>query len=377
MRRARHLLALLALGALAVPACGSDDDATDHEVRLGTVFALTGDSAALGKSQREAVELALEQFEDDDEDDLEFTVEALDEKTSVVGGERAVTRLVDGGVDVIIGPTHSNVARIAYADADVEEVPMLGVSLTVPGLTAFRPYLWRTSLAGDRVVPPAVRAAVDRHHPSTAYLVYGTDDVLTAAEAELFADTLTQEGVSVLGRSTFVKNQRSFASQIAAAEEAGADLLCVAALPNDAVQFLLQARAAGLDTPIVGGNGFNSNAITERAGAAAEGLTVGSAWSVTSTEPASVRFVADFTAKYGRPPDQFAAEAYAGMQVLRAAAASDGATAAGIQRGFRELGSIDTVLGRFRFDDTRDAAHPSWISVVAGGKFVTHLADEE
>jgi branched-chain amino acid transport system substrate-binding protein len=376
MRRA--LVALLALGALGLSACSSDPEA-DTEVRLGTVLALTGDSAALGQSQREAVDLALEQFEaarsEGDDDAPEFTIEARDEATSVAAGERGVTELVDQGVDVIVGPTHSNVARVAYADADVAEIPMLGVSLTVPGLTAFRPYLWRTSLAGDRVVPPAVRAAVSRHHPSTAYIVYGVDDVLTAAEAELFADTLTEEGVSVVGRTTFVKNQRSFASQIATAKAAGADILCVAALPNDAVHFLQQARADGLDAPVIGGNGFNSNAILTEAGAAAEGLTVGAAWSATSSEPESMRFVAAFTAKYGRPPDQFAAQAYAGMQVLAAAAREGGATPAGIQRGFRELGAIDTVLGRFSFDDRRDAVHPSWISVVEGGRFVTRRAD--
>jgi branched-chain amino acid transport system substrate-binding protein len=369
----RRAFVLVLAAAALLPACSSDDtDAADRELRFGTVLARSGDSAALGKSQHEAIALAVEQF--DGKDGLELSVRALDEETSVIAGERAVTKLVDDGVDLIIGPTHSHVARIAYADADVEEIPMLGVSLTVPGLTAFRPYLWRTSLAGDRVVPPAVRAAVEKHRPSTAYIVYGSDDVLTAAEAELFGDTLTQEGVSVLGRATFVKNQRSFATQIAAAKTAGADLLCVAALTNDAVQFLQQARAAGLTAPVVGGNGFNSNTVPERAGTAAEGLIVGSAWSVTSVEPASTTFVDDFSRKYGRPPDQFAAQAYAGMQVVLAAARDGNASAAAIQRRFHELGSVDTVLGPFRFDDTRDAVHPSWISVVEGGRFVTHRA---
>jgi branched-chain amino acid transport system substrate-binding protein len=363
--RAR-LVAVGLLSLLAAACTSSPDEPVDRRIDVGAALALSGDSFALGQSQAEGLRLAARELGG-------FRLQIEDEASSVSVGEAAVAALVRRPVDVIVGPTHSNTTRAAYPLADVAEIPMLGISMTVPGLTAFRPYLWRTSLAGDRMLPPAVRDAVRRTSAHTAFVLSGRDDLLTRAEAELFTQTLDEEGVSVVGTATFVKNQRSFADAIAAAKAAAPDLLCVAALPGDAVAFLAQARAAGLTVPVVGGNGFNSGAIPSL-GADAEGVTVGSAWSLRSTHPTNQRFVATFRQAYDHDPDQFAAQAYAGMQVLRAAARRGGATAAGIQNGLRSLATVDTVLGPLRFDDSRDAVHPSWLRVVTGGAFVARPA---
>ena len=47
----------------------------------------------------------------------------------------------------------------------------------------------------------------------------------------------------------------------------------------------------------------------EIAGAAADGLIVGSPWFVGKDDPVNQAFVGKFKAKYGRDPDQFAAQA--------------------------------------------------------------------
>jgi branched-chain amino acid transport system substrate-binding protein len=359
MRRvaAGLLVAALLAGCSSEPAA-----ARRNAVTVGAVLALSGDDAALGLSQQRGLELALNRLRGP-----KVHLAYRDEAGSATAGTTAVRRFVREGVDVVIGPTHSNVARAAYGEADVEEVPMLGISMTVPGLTAFRPFLWRTSLAGDRVTPPAVRDAVRRLSPRSAVIVGTGNDLLTRAEAELFRDTLAETGVSLLAELTYPKGQRDVSLLVDEIRRQGPDLVAIAALTGDGGRLLHGLRAAGVQAAVVGGNGFNSAAIL---GPEAEGLTVGSAWSIDDPSPMSRAFVADYRSTYRTPPDQFAAQAYAGMQVLFAAIRAGDATRAGIQRGLGHIGTINTVIGRFRFDQSRDASHRPWIRVVTNGAFV-------
>ena len=120
----------------------------------------------------------------------------------------------------------------------------------------------------------------------------------------------------------------------------------------------------------VGGNGYNTPAVITGAGAAANGLIVSASWNPAKTDPASRAFVRAYTRKYpGDQPDAFAAQAYAGVQVLRTAvAAGNGTSASAVQRGLGRLASARTVLGTIRFPgNSHEAVYPATVQQVANG----------
>src|SRR5690606_31848423 len=80
----------------------------------------------------------------------------------------------------------------------------------------------------------------------------------------------------------------------------------------------------GLDQPVVGGNGFNSPELYRLAGEAAEGAIVGSPWFPGRDHPKVKDFVARYQERYGRVPDQFAAQAYGALSLFAEAATSAG-----------------------------------------------------
>src|SRR6185437_3867308 len=87
-----------------------------------------------------------------------------------------------------------------------------------------------------------------------------------------------------------------------------------------AAPILAHARQAGLTTtPIVGSNSFNSDTVLRSAGDAAEGLIVGSAWSVHNPRARNQQFIQNYRARYGVDPDQVAAQAYTGVYLLATA----------------------------------------------------------
>ena len=111
-----------------------------------------------------------------------------------------------------------------------------------------------------------------------------------------------------------------------------------------------QARQLGIaaTVPIIGGNGFNSPALIKNAGESAEGVMMGAAWNASSTLPLNKKFVEAFTAKNGGAPDQFAAQAYAGVYIAYEAIKKAGSATdhKAIRNALAEIKDLDTVLGK-------------------------------
>lgn len=367
-RRARALVALVGAASLLAACSGAPRSSAPRNpvVKIGVILALSGPDRAIGVSQRMGIELALGEF--DHSTGPRFDPIFMNE----TAGQAGVARLIKSGVKAVVGPTHSQFVTEVYSDFDVAQIPMLGTALSVPGLTAFRPFLWRVSLASDRTIPPSVAAAASATGASTAYVIYTTDNIFTVAENEVFESSISADGLGLLGDSGFLTGQVDLSSVVAAVKRADPQLICISAEAGDAVRLLRLLRAAGLDQPIVGGSGFNSSSVISGAGAAANDLYLGSSWQSQSPVAASRTFVANFERAYGVAPDQFAAEAYAGMEVLRAAVRVGGATPAGIQRGFAhfESTSVPTIFGPFSFDISRDAVYAPYVERVEDGHLV-------
>jgi branched-chain amino acid transport system substrate-binding protein len=99
---------------------------------------------------------------------------------------------------------------------------------------------------------------------------------------------------------------------------------------------------------------------------------VGAAWNISSTNPLNLKFVDDYTKKYGRPPDQFGAQAFAGVQIAYQAAKEGNAAdnRKGIRDAMKKIKGMDTLLGKFSFTEGRDADHTPVVQEVQNGKFV-------
>jgi len=199
------------------------------------------------------------------------------------------------------------------------------------------------------------------------------DDAFTKSGYDAFKQALTDQGIEILGELTFAKGDRDFSPQLTQIKSLNPDAIVVSALVEEASGIVSQARQLGIPTsvPIIGGNGFNSPALIKNAGPAADGVIVGAAWNISSTDPLNVRFVDAFTAKYGNPPDQFAAQAFAGVHIAYEAVTKAGSVdRKAIRDALTQIKDFNTVLGNFSFTQNREADHPPVVQIVKDGKFV-------
>jgi branched-chain amino acid transport system substrate-binding protein len=200
--------------------------------------------------------------------------------------------------------------------------------------------------------------------------MYSNDDAFTESGYEAFAAALEEQGVTVSETITFSKADTDFRALLTQAQESEPDAIVVSALIEAAIPLVTQARELGIDVPIIGGNGFNNPRLMADAGEAAEGVVVGAAWNSASDNPENTAFLADFEAEYGSQPDQFAAQAYAGLMLVDQAVRADcAADRESIKQALGELQDVPTVLGQFSIDENRDAVHPAVVQVVRDGSF--------
>jgi branched-chain amino acid transport system substrate-binding protein len=272
----------------------------------------------------------------------------------------------------VIGPTLSNEMFAVGPVTNESKVPTVGTSTTASGITDIGPYIFRTSLPESDVVPVTFRKAQSRGVKSVA-LLYANDDAFSKSGFDVMKAAAEKLGLTIVAIESFGSKDTDFSAQLTKVKALKPDAVAISALVEPVSGVLLQARQLGFgkETLFIGGNGSNSPKLGEIAGAAADGLIVGSPWFIAKPDPLNTAFVAAFKAKTGRDPDQFAAQAYDCMFIV--AAAIDRAGAADTEKVTAALAktSYSGVMGPFTFTDHRDPASTEGVVVLEmrGGKF--------
>ena len=346
------------------------------EAKIGIVFSMTGGAASYGATQKNGAQLAV--------DEINAAAGATgihikpffdDDASTPQQGINVFKKFINGDhVSAIIGPTLSDTAQVTDRIAQASSVPVLGVSNTAQGITEIGNYVFRDSLTEAVVVPNTIRTAKEKFGISKVSILYGNDGAFTKAGYEAFKKALLDQKITILSEQTFAKGDRDFSPQLTEIKSQSPDAIVVSALVEEASGIVSQARQLGIPASvhIIGGNGFNSPSFIKNAGSAADGVLIGAAWSSTASNPLNQKFVKDYTAKFGNPPDQFAAQAYAGVYIVYDAIQKAGTpfAPAKIRDALAGIKNMDSVLGKFSFTSGRDADYKAVLQEVKNGKFV-------
>ena len=343
------------------------------EITVGAVETLTGDNSAYGVSIRSGLGLALSQINSGNFlGSTKLRLIFMDDKADKQEGISVFTKLIDSDkVSAIIGPTLSSTAFAADPVAQKAGVPVLATSNTATGITAMGNFIFRDSLLQSGVIPGTLAAVKGKFHPQKAALLYESTNEFSKSESEVFKAALQQLGIQLVATESYSKGDSDFRTQLGKLNARKPDIFVFSSLVGEAIPILQQAREIGITKPVVGGNGFNSPNVLKNAGAAAEGLIVGSAWFIESLAPKSRAFVQAYRAKYNADPDQFAAQAFDGLYILATAIRNAGsADRAAVRDSLARIRNLDGALGTFSFDESRDPVHPSVTLTVRDGRFV-------
>ena len=370
----RNFAAGLAVVAVAPWAQRRAIAADTTPVPLGAIEILSGPNAAYGVAIKAGLELALDEVNRAGvlggrkialtvEDSAANKDQAINAARKLIGRDKVVA---------IIGPTLSNEMFAVGPVANERKIPILGTSTTATGITAIGPYVFRTSLPESDVIPVTLRKAMARGVKTIA-LMYANDDAFSKSGYDVMKAAAQKAGLSIVAEESFGSKDSDFSAQLTKIKGLAPNAIGISALVEPVSGVLLQARQLGFgrETQMIGGNGSNSPKLGEIAGPAADGLLVGSPWFAGKPDATNQQFVTAFRARYGRDPDQFAAQAYDAMGIMARAIDAAGDTESTKIRDALQATHSSGVMGPFSFTDGRDPASTEGVVVLEmrGGVF--------
>lgn len=364
--------------ALVLAACGAGGESGTNESNgggavsadIGVISWLSGAGAAYGEAITNGLKLAQEEINAEGEVNINLIIE-----DSAGKQDQALTvaqKLMHSeNVTALIGPTISTEMNVVGPEADLNGVTILGTSITSEGVPQIGDYVFRNSIPEAMTIPAALEKAMERFDIKKVAIIYGNDDVMTKSGFEVMKKSAEEEGLEIVAIESFQKGQSDYNSQLTKIKNLGPDLVMASAFYNEGAVIMDQARKMGIEAPFLGGNGFNSPEVITIAGAAADGLIVGTPWFAEKDDEKVKNFVAKYTEKYGHEPDQFVAQAYDGLYLYAEALKNAGSNDRDDFRdALAEIRNYDGILGDFSFDEEGDVVMDPTAIMIENGKFV-------
>ena len=339
MKKKFMCMLMAAAMTLSMAACGSksDDTNTDDNAggasdgvqtfTVGTSGPLTGDNAIYGMAVKQGVELAVNEINASDST-IKFEFLSQDDEADGEKAVNAYNNMMDNGMQVLVGPTTTG-ASIAVADACyTDRTFMLTPSASSTDVTAGKDNVFQVCFTDPNQGVGAADYMAENFADAKIAVIYRNDDAYSQGIRDAFVKEAGDKGLSIVYQGTFTLDTSSnFSVQLAAAQTAGADLVFLPIYYQPASVIFAQAKAMGYAPTFFGVDGMDGILTMEGFDPSlAEGLMLLTPFSATVPETQS--FVEAYTAANdGVTPNQFAADAYDGVYIVKEALEKAGCTA--------------------------------------------------
>lgn len=365
--RSRLLLPLFAL-AVACQAPSADEET----LRIGFIGPLSGDSQSFGQRMKNAVELALREFED--QVDVSVELIAKDDAMDVSRALQALHDMIED--DSVIGVVAAGRSLVVQSEAELAKnsaLVLVSPTATAPGLSHVGPHFFRVVPTDAFQGSYLARCALNRgvHRVAVAYL---KDDYGEGLQRE-FRDTFERyDNASITTAQEFRDGETDFRSLLIRIMQDQPDGVFVAGMPQEIADLLIDASSLTNRAEVVffAPEVFRSPDSLERAGQAAEGVMV-SGTEVNLDQSFVDRYRREFTR--GQPdqePDAFAANAYDAAKALLIAIKSGARTRTEVGDKLRsEDFRFSGASGAVSFDGNGDIRTRNYnLYLVKNGEFV-------
>ena len=365
MRTNLKLFALALSVAWWVPGAHAQD-----VVKIGFHAPLTGFAAADGKSARQGAELAVQQANAkggingkkielvvyDDEGKPE---NAIPLANKLIGQDKVVVT-VSGGYS---GPTRA--AAPVFQRAGMTYISAYAIH---PDITKAGDFIFRTGMMGEVQGRAGAKLMADLLKKKRVVIVAVNNDfgqALTAGVKEVAG----KFGLDIVKEYTFAMPDRQFGPLVAQVKADAPEVIYAPGYFFNAGPLVAQLRAAGVDAPIIGQEGYDSQRFIEIAGKASEGVLVTTSLDRDSTAPATKTFIEEYEKQFKDRVDMVAASGNAAatvaIEALRKAASTDGKAV----RDTIRANSFDTAIGKLSFNGLGEVKKAVQVQVVKDANF--------
>ncbi len=321
-------VALASALALSMAACGSSGGSSDGgssdatTFKIGGIGPTTGDNAIYGTAVKNGIQLAVDEINEAGgingyQIEYQFEDDQSDSEKSV----NAYNTLKDWGMQMLVGTVTSTPCTAVVEESHADNMFQL-----TPSATAVESIQYDNAFRMCFSDPNQGKASADyiseNGLASKIAVIYNSSDTYSSGIYQRFMEEAETVGLDVVAAEAFTADSKTdFSVQLQKAKDSGAELVFLPIYYQEASLILAQADKMGFAPGWFGCDGMDGLLALEGFDVnLAEGLMFLTPFTPDAEDEATQTFVADFEAAFGDTPNQFAADAYDCIYVIKEAA---------------------------------------------------------
>jgi branched-chain amino acid transport system substrate-binding protein len=375
------LLIVACLSGLIAAGCGRDESQSGgsaNEILIGHYGSMTGPTATFGQSTDEGIRLALDEISAAGgvlgkpvrvitEDDQSKPTEAVN----------AVEKLISrDSVIALIGEVASSNSLAAAPVAQGAKIPMLTPASTNPKVTEVGNFIFRSCFIDPFQGGVMAKFALNDLKAKRLAILYDVNSDYSMGLRQFFTDEIKRSGGQIVADEAYTQQDQDFRGQLTKIKNTNPDAIYVPGYYTQVGAIARQARELGINVPLLGGDGWDSEKTVEIGGDAINGNYFTNHYSPDEDRPEVKKFVDGYRKKYNKTPDAMAILGYDAMRLMADAITRAGSTdGEKIRDALAATKDFPGASGNITIDENRNAQKPIVILKFENGqqKFVTSI----
>ena len=357
------VVALSCMMTFAMASCGGGSSSSDENVlKIGSIGPVTGAAAIYGNAVANGAQLAVDEINAAGGDiQLEFTMQ--DDEHDAEKSVNAFNKLMDEGVQVVVGTVTTAPCTAVAAEAYAARVFCLTPSASGPAVTADNDNVYQLCFSDPNQGVAVADYIVANYPDAKVGVIYNNADNYSTGIYDKFKSEYEGAGKTIVGVEAFSDDANAdFTAQLNSLKSAGADMLFLPIYYTPASNIMTQAAKMGYDVTYFGVDGMDGMLDLEGFDTSlAEGVLLLTPFTPYSEDEKVQAFVSAYEEAYGEKPIQFAADAYDCVYAVYEAFQQTGCTTADDAATICEK-MIEVFNGGFTFEGGLTGDSMQWNS---------------
>ncbi|WP_120497365.1 ABC transporter substrate-binding protein [Kiloniella sp. EL199] len=349
-------------------------------VKIGMNVPLTGFAAADGKSALLGAELAMEQANAEGGiNGSKIELVRYDDQASPKQSVPIANKLIgQDEVNIAISGSYSGATRAAAGVFQSEGVPYISAFAVHPDITKSGDYVFRTSFVGEVQGRAGAKLIGDTLGKKKVVVITLKNDFGQSLAAG-FKSKAADFGIDILNEYEYSIKDRQFGPIVTKVKSDDPDAIYASGYFFTAGPLVSQLRAAGIEVPVIGQEGYDSEKFIEIAGPSSEGILITTSLDRDSSVAVTKDFITAFEAKAGYKADMVAASGHTAIKVAVEAMRKAGTTDRQAIRDAIAATSLVTSTGEISFNGLGEVKKDVQVQVVKDGAWhhYTVINDKE
>ena len=290
--------------------------------KIGGIGPMTGAAAVYGNAVMNAAQIAVDEINEAggvNGAQLEFNPQ--DDEHDAEKSVNAYNALKDWGMQMLLGSVTSTPCIAVEAEAVNDNMFLLTPSGSAVDCITAGDNAFRVCFSDPDQGAASAKYIGENGLAEKVAVIYDSSDVYSSGIYATFQAEAANQPFEIVSAEAFTADSKTdFSVQLQKAKDAGADLVYLPIYYNEASLIFTQAAAMGYAPKWFGVDGIDGILSVEGFDTSlAEGVMLLTPFSADAEDDLTKNFVAKYQEQFGEVPNQFAADAYDGIYIMKAA----------------------------------------------------------